>query len=246
MVPSFEEELGALRERAYGPHADIAADPDALRRLRELEIAGRPSTPAPPRGDSDRQPQPAPSDTSSPRDPIPVEASPDAAQPDVAEPRTPGRRLVVAWAASVAVAALLAVLATLVLTPGPTAEVAPGVSARQVAEVVLEPGVEWPSGFEAGWAVDTGAVYLGVTMVRMQERGTAASECLMVWVPLTGQVAPDDGTVEGGCRTGAFPARAEVLVDLDAPAELRQRFAVGTALQFLLVDGRVTVYSDRG
>lgn len=40
-----EEELRELRARAYGPHADIATDPAALRRLQELE-SSRAASPA--------------------------------------------------------------------------------------------------------------------------------------------------------------------------------------------------------
>jgi hypothetical protein len=39
----FSDELRALRERAYGPAADIHEDPQALLRLRELEELSRPS-----------------------------------------------------------------------------------------------------------------------------------------------------------------------------------------------------------
>ena len=41
-----ERELDELRRRAYGPHPDIQADPDALARLRELEAARAESPPA--------------------------------------------------------------------------------------------------------------------------------------------------------------------------------------------------------
>lgn len=41
---STTDELRALRARAYGPHADIAEDPAALRRLHELEERARPGT----------------------------------------------------------------------------------------------------------------------------------------------------------------------------------------------------------
>ncbi|MFJ2551931.1 hypothetical protein [Microbacterium sp. NPDC087591] len=36
-MDAFDEELRTLRARAYGPHADIANDPAAVRRLHELE-----------------------------------------------------------------------------------------------------------------------------------------------------------------------------------------------------------------
>lgn len=43
----MDEELRALRKRAYGPDADIHLDPRAVARLRELEGFGRPEVPVP-------------------------------------------------------------------------------------------------------------------------------------------------------------------------------------------------------
>ena len=41
-MTSPEDELATLRERAYGPGADILDDPDALARLHELEAEAKP------------------------------------------------------------------------------------------------------------------------------------------------------------------------------------------------------------
>lgn len=41
LTPAQERELASLRGRAYGPNADIDADPDALTRLHELEVLVR-------------------------------------------------------------------------------------------------------------------------------------------------------------------------------------------------------------
>jgi len=43
LSPERSRELAALRRRAYGPDADIQRDPDAQRRLRELEDLAHPS-----------------------------------------------------------------------------------------------------------------------------------------------------------------------------------------------------------
>lgn len=77
-------ELAALRARAYGPDADIAADPPALARLRELEILARPApNPSgilagdptadapPPSGGPDVEPPRSPAD---PGEPVPTGA----------------------------------------------------------------------------------------------------------------------------------------------------------------------------
>ncbi|WP_460721027.1 hypothetical protein [Microbacterium aureliae] len=76
MGEDASDELRALRARAYGPGADISSDPDALRRLAELEARtraplaeterelapppeqARPRRPSPSR--SNRHPPPAP------------------------------------------------------------------------------------------------------------------------------------------------------------------------------------------
>jgi hypothetical protein len=72
-VPSdAARELAELRARAYGPDADIQGDPEALRRLRELEAARQPLLRPPERGDDEadasaasgaRDPDVRPSDT---------------------------------------------------------------------------------------------------------------------------------------------------------------------------------------
>ncbi len=48
MTPESSRELADLRRRAYGPDADILGDPDAVRRLRELESQDRPDEPVVP------------------------------------------------------------------------------------------------------------------------------------------------------------------------------------------------------
>ncbi|OUM45445.1 hypothetical protein [Arthrobacter sedimenti] len=56
-------ELGELRRRAYGPHADIQADPAALARLTELETA---RTASPPEGTDTELDEPAAAADSAP------------------------------------------------------------------------------------------------------------------------------------------------------------------------------------
>ncbi len=61
--PEEARELAALRQRAYGPHPDIAADAAALARLAALESASHPVTvPAP----SPRSERPAPATDAAP------------------------------------------------------------------------------------------------------------------------------------------------------------------------------------
>lgn len=76
-------ELRALQARAYGPEADIAQDPTALRRLRELEerrrLGGAPEGEEDAAAIVDPEPRPAPS-------PLPA----SSAAPDLpAEPPSP-------------------------------------------------------------------------------------------------------------------------------------------------------------
>ena len=115
-------ELSALRARAYGPHADITADPAALARLHELEDRLRPTSPPSgmlpgERGDSVRS-------ESEDRDVVDSPAPPTDAGDAVAATRS--RRTAWLVVAAAAVALLVAVVATDVLRTPDAAP--PGVS----------------------------------------------------------------------------------------------------------------------
>jgi hypothetical protein len=47
----------------------------------------------------------------------------------------------------------------------------------------------------------------------------------------------------GSCGAGSFPAEAVFIVGRQAPSELRDRFPVGTAMQFVLDGEQVHIYA---
>jgi hypothetical protein len=83
--------------------------------------------------------------------------------------------------------------------------------------------------------------YFGLTAVTMPQRWGSGDgmECLYI-VESGGQGFMS--TI--GCAAGGFPPTAALLVSARGPDELRERFAEGTALQFVLRDGLVHVYAD--
>ena len=83
--------------------------------------------------------------------------------------------------------------------------------------------------------------YFGLTAVMMPQRWGSGDgmECLYI-VESGGQGFMS--TI--GCAAGGFPPTAALLVSDRGPDELRERFAEGTALQFVLRDGLVHVYAD--
>jgi hypothetical protein len=83
--------------------------------------------------------------------------------------------------------------------------------------------------------------YFGLTAVQMPQRWGSGEgmECLYI-VESGGQGFMS--TI--GCAAGGFPPTAALLVSERGPEELRERFAEGTALQFVLRDGLVHVYAE--
>ncbi|MFS0734154.1 hypothetical protein ABC304_02190 [Microbacterium sp. 1P10UB] len=89
LPPALARELADLRRRAFGPDADIAADPDALKRLEELERLGHASA-APPEGAT-----------------LPRPSAPSVAHSQSARRRPPRRRRISASALTAALVALV-------------------------------------------------------------------------------------------------------------------------------------------
>ncbi|WP_029145946.1 hypothetical protein [Microbacterium luticocti] len=81
MDATARDELARLRARAYGPDADIADDPEALRRLRELEAQSVPDRP------HNAEPPPPPPRDAGPPPTLPYDAEPAPIVPHDAEPR---------------------------------------------------------------------------------------------------------------------------------------------------------------
>ncbi|MFB8385947.1 hypothetical protein ACFC3F_02285 [Microbacterium sp. NPDC055910] len=251
MDETTREELRMLRARAYGREADIDVDPSAQHRLEELERLARPTQR---RTDTDEH-----VDTTDPsREDAPVvEVVPAAAESSL--PSAPGddipprpslpRRTLALWIASVVVALLVGVAATVGVS-GISA--LGGGSVRQVATLHAIDDFDWP---EFVGVAGTGSAgyddFYGLTPLRPRGgyfAGGVEQECLLVVFTEdieTGAEYPQGGMFSG-CGTGAFPATLQFPVDAGLPDELRERFPEGSALQFVLDGDRVVVFSDAG
>lgn len=256
-MPEEPGELAALRARAYGPHADITADPEALRRLTILEEGARrarTAPPAPPIVDaipdavaaaSASRAASAPQSRPEALTRAPVEIAPDgvaalesavAAASDTAPPRR--RWSTAALATAVAGAAVLgaavAVPATLILAPtGPQPVAVLHVDANaDVGEMFAEAG--------GGDAVRYDDFYgMEVTGGSYQETG---GRCLMIVFDPGG--AP--GSATGNCAAEGLEPWIDVPVDGQLSGEVQARYQAGSTLRFALSGDEVHVFVSRG
>lgn len=254
MDAEAQNELARLRARAYGPDADLAADSAAwarLSELEELERRRRIEIPAPtavesaPTGLPDDAPSPDGDDVDD--EPAPLAERPSR-RPVIRRPRT-----LWLWAGSLAAVAALASAASLAAaTFLPVARTA-GVA--QVDTLLPDPSVQTDSLSPLG--IDSGQVkgyadYFGLTTfagsTQIDSAGNRA-ECLFLIETSDAPWTDDDGTFQGGfryggCGAGSFPATVEFVVTPELPAAFRQRFPVGSAVQFVRDGDRVGVFSD--
>lgn len=186
------DELRELRARAYGPAADIDRDPDALRRLQELEtqrgnaveqpvaepVEAAPPTgapvsavyPAPPAAGPLPKPEPsapAPGDPDAAAEPVAEAASPDPDEIDRTTPASPPtreRRLRVTalWMLSLVAAAVLAAGATYTLTH--MAPVPTSNGQPQIATLEPDPLVEVPAGWMGAGPSSLAFEFYGLTL----------------------------------------------------------------------------------
>jgi hypothetical protein len=237
-------ELRRLQARAYAPGADIRGDEQALRRLEQLEEVSRAGAFTAPQDDE-------PSDPVDPTPPgellgFPVLASPDA-EP---EPRKRGRRLirrwiVLLWPASILVVAVIVGAAA--LSVAPRAPLTP--EAHHVGTIRANPDFVWP-GFldEQGDPVGFHDFH-GLTAVAMDGAlwGDEAQNCFILMETEKIQAESDNfnGQIYSACGAGPFRATIQIVVTAESlPATVLDRFPEGSALQFVLDDSRIDVYSD--
>lgn len=264
MKPAIRAELEALRYRAYGPSPDITDDPNALRRLAELEgwAEGPESEPSAP-------------ETTAPASAPPADAAaetPDesaATAPEVPEqprqPRPPARALLrvslrrvpriawIAWGASLVAMATLAAVVTYGLVS--IAPVAVSQGARQIATLEPDPTLRLPTGWFGAGPSSRAYSFYGLAMFETTQGmyGATSGECLTM--VLSSDLPTDDddvqngysaaGPVYSGCRVGSFPATISVGVDSTSPLELRDQFP-GASLQFVKDGDRIGVFLGSG
>ncbi len=261
MNPSGRSELEALRYRAYGPSADISDDPEALRRLADLEGSALRSEPDGPTAASSgaapttHSPSPTPPAAThvasgaaqvAPSHEVPVGETPVPAR---LSRRPQVRRVVwVAWIASlVAVAALAAVVTYGLVSIAP---VRTSSGAPQVATLDPDSAVSVPAGWFGAGASSAAYTFFGLTLFETSYSmsGNGGGDCFTAALtsdmpeegdPQNGYSA--SGPVYSGCRFGDFPATITFGVDSNAPPELRDRFP-DASLQFVKDGDRIGVF----
>lgn len=238
MTDSDDDELQALRARAYGPGGDL--DAEAVQRLRELEQARKPVSVA----------ADVPVDAETETPPMAEETRPDT-EP-LGRPREPLLGMLFRRARTLrrsTVITLLAIVAfavasVVVLTVVQRVQTDPlQAGAEQVARLGLDPSFRVPLVFRGGPNGEVTAVgfqvFHGVRPVVTEGGffGSGAEEpCLSVY--------PDDviedpesgsfsGPLIGGCAVKGFPAIAQFSSDLEGfPEELLEEFP-DSGLQFV-------------
>jgi len=216
-------ELAELRLRAYGPAADIADDPEALARLRALELARRPVPPAPPAPVAPPPPAGARRVAAPPRPPLPP-------APRRRRGIRLGRRgLWAAWAASILVvgAASAAVTTAVYL-------------ARDAHDVTLQPLAEprptTPTTI-FGLSGDIVAYddFAGIQVLTAQPRDNV---CIVVQARVNAS-SPEENAVN--CAPEGLPVTVDLVVRRSYPDEVTERFPPGTTLRFTFDGGVVGV-----
>lgn len=252
MDAELRGELEGLRARAYGPDADLSADPSALGRLQELEDLERRSRVVAAVETSPAEPPAAPAR---------VPLLDDADEGDTDGPEAPAvrgpivrrARTLWLWAGSLAAAAAVASAASIAATT--FVPVARTAGVAQVDTLQVDPsadaGAVRSMGFDSS-GVSVFADFHGLTaytgMTQVDAAGTRA-ECLVLMdtssIPAPGDLdAAQVGFRYGGCGAGAFPATIEFVVTPDLPDDFRARFPVGSSVQFVRDGDRVGVFSD--
>ncbi|MDD7927992.1 hypothetical protein [Microbacterium thalli] len=266
MDDGLDAELRALRARAYAPGADIDADPAALHRLAELEAlrrSARTRSPGPMRGDDpDATPTarlvdagPALTDPEPPRPDSGISAGTEiaadttAAQATGRASRRPSVRTALTWAGSLVAVAVLAAAVTNFATArtASTATAIPDDAPVTHLTTLLPTGGEQP-GFLREWGADDARSFEPFFGLRTYEVRAPWHEHEQTCLLLMNEEHADEATDGGwgsygqGCSAGAFPAAMSFVVTEEYPAELREHFPNGSALQFVLSDVGVDVF----
>lgn len=223
MAPSTpeDEELTRLRARAYGREADIQADPDALRRLDELENAtGEASSPG------ELQ---APSTEEEPAAIAQHDAEPAPSRGSRSRFRLSRRTLAGVWISSVVLAGIGGgVLGAAVAERDP--------SVITVLSEAQELGV--PTDMVSADFADPIRFqdYLGLHVIAYTMTPSdddAAQACMAV--------GDSTGGARGGCLPEALDAIAVIEVSAGSPQPLRERHPVGSVIQFTHVGDHIEV-----
>ncbi|WP_448719207.1 hypothetical protein [Microbacterium natoriense] len=223
MAPSTpeDEELTRLRARAYGREADIQADPDALRRLEELENAtGEASSPGEPQTPSTEE-EPA-ANAQHDAEPVPSRGYPSRF-------RLSRRTLGGVWISSVVLAGIGGgVLGAAVAEHDPS--VIAVLSEAKEQGVPTDPALaDFPDPIRF-------QDYLGLHVIvytMTPSDDSVAQDCIAV--------GDSAGGARGGCLPEALDAIAVIEVNASSPQVLRESHPVGSIIQFTHVGDHIEV-----
>lgn len=266
MDTAADEELRALRARAYGPTADIAQDHKAIQRLQELEALRTTTTiesasvvtSVPTTNATTSTELPAPSDAlddeRGEENTLETFVPPDRSAATQALAERTHRRRKMLWIASVVASSALAASITYALTwmsPVSASSGAPQIDTLQPSVATAVP-VGWFGADENSNTFD----FYGLTLFTGENNYARTdlpnAECL--YVVETDQVPAEvdfdatswgfQGEMYTGCKLGVFPAAVEIPLGDKVPDELSAHFPSGRALQFVLDGDRVGVFLD--
>jgi hypothetical protein len=254
------DELRRLRERAYGPDADIYGDPEAVRRLEELEAATASRRGAAPSAERLTEPDPqmgretdAPDDLGEQPDDR-HESPDDGATPPSRVPAGMSPRLwrwvPALWIASILLTAAVAAVSSAEWVSSAWAPVTRGpAGVHQLAVLTASPDPA-PSGIFTGMQLRSFGDFYGLSVLSPvpQKGATSAQTCLLV-IPTANYLSSaadfSAAALRSDCAAGKFRATVQLAVDGASPEALKATFPQGTALQFVLDGSRVGIFTDR-
>ena len=235
-------ELRSLSARAYGPGEGLDGDPEALGRLRALERlaaverAGATEVVAKPEDPPEAFADSIPRRPATTQDDDPA----DAAAVPARLWWTPRRLTLVG-----AVGLLVVIVTVAAVTAALTYRVQ--VAAQNETVLSVDPDARWP--VTLGPRGERNRIFEEFHGLRvLTQMNTGSATAVDVCLSLVRDDALDNGSSYrgfyiGACGAGEFPAVVSMKVTEAAPGELRERYADGTSLQFVLRDDVVEVSS---
>ena len=248
MTLANDDELRALRRRAYGPDADIHLEPHALERLRELEGVVREQHPVTSTDSS--EPGPAPLARS-----VPIEDETERPAQEGLRPLSRVRRSSLLIVLGVAVVSTILAGALVLVQLSQTDPLQVGT--KQIARLSVDHAYKIsPFFFGTTFSRDLQAQgfqeFNGLrTVVTVGYGGGSNDACLNIYpsaVATDPKASSFAGQLRVGCATGMFPAVVQFRVDAAGlPAGLRSAFPKSAALQFVYdsAHNEVVVFAEK-
>jgi hypothetical protein len=248
MTLGNEDELRALRRRAYGPDADIHLDPQAIERLRELEGGVR--EPEPVRSADSSEPAPA-----AVEQPVPIKDETERSATDLLRPRLRVRRTTLLIALGVAAVATILTVVLVVVQRSQTDPLQLG--SKQIARLSLDPAYKvsqyfYGTAFGRDLEAQGFQEFHGLRAVVTVGYGSVSNDaCLSVYpssIDTSVKATSFSGQLIVSCAAGGFPPIVQFRVDAAGlPTDFRSAFPDSAAVQFAYdrVHNQVVVSSDK-